>query len=127
LAALHYQKGSKNPIKIIDEGKKMTEIIRDESLTVGTSAAVVCLEQSLPQSQRSVLILTNISTGGQTIYLSFSGEAVANKGIPLSVGGFHAESIDAGFRPSNNQITAIASAVGATLAIHERIITGGNY
>lgn len=105
----------------------MTEIIRDESLTVGTSAAVVALEQSLPQAQRSVLILTNISTGGQTIYLSFSGEAQANKGIPLYVGGFHSESIDAGFKPTNNQITAIASGAGATLAIHERIITKGNY
>ena len=105
----------------------MTEIIRDESITVGATAAVVSLEQSLPQAQRSVLILTNISAAAQIIYLSFGSEAQVGKGIPLSVGGFHSESIDAGFRPTNKQITAIASAAGGTLAIHERIITGGNY
>lgn len=99
----------------------MGENIRNSSVTVGTSSTVV--SNDLTGAQRSVIILTNNSTGGQKIYLAWGAEANASAGIPLAVGGFHAEAIDAGFKPSNQQITAVADGAGATLLIHERIIS----
>lgn len=103
----------------------MVENLRNDSVTVGTSAVTVSLEQNNPNAQRSMIVLTNISTGGQTIYLAFGAEAKASQGIALAVGGYHAEALDAGFKPTNQQITAIASAAGGTLAVHERIINTG--
>ncbi len=98
----------------------MVENIRDTVETIGTSASVICLEQH--NAQRSVLILTNTSPAAQIINLSFGGEAQVGKGVQLSVGGYYTEAIDAGFKPTNKQITAISSAAGGTLTIHERIL-----
>lgn len=98
----------------------MAENIRDESVTVGTS--VVKISESQTNAERTVLILTNTSTGGQTISLGFGAEAKSGSGIVLSPGGFHSESKDAGFRVTNKLITAISDLAGGTLAIHERIL-----
>jgi len=98
----------------------MAENIRDEVISVGTT--VVKVSEDMYNSERNVIILTNTSTGGQIISLAWGKEAVAGSGIVLSPGGFHQESKDAGFKPSNKNITAISSGASGTLAVHERML-----
>jgi hypothetical protein len=100
----------------------MQESIRNETLTIPVTAITVSGE--VHNATRSVIILTNTSLLGETITLAWGAEAAVGAGIPLAPGGFHSESMDAGFTPSGAEITAIASAATATLAIHERIIYG---
>ena len=94
--------------------------IRNTALTIGTTLVVV--EAEMVEGQRSVILLTNVSTGAQIISIFVNGEAVAGQGIVLYPGGAWTESIDSLFRPTNKQITAIASAAGAKLAIHTRLV-----
>lgn len=92
-----------------------------KSVTIGTSAVVISDQQTF--SKRILFSLINTSTGGQTISIAFGSEAVANQGIVLSPGGFYSESKDLNFDPTNEQITAISSGAGATLAVMERVTT----
>lgn len=98
----------------------MAENIRDDVVSVGTSVTKISEDQT--SATRSALILTNTSTGGQIISLGFGKEAIAGSGIVLNPGGFHSESQDAGFKVTNKMITAVASAAGGTLAVHERVL-----
>lgn len=97
-----------------------SENIRNESVTVGTSPVIV--SEAKTASERSVLFLTNTSTGGQTITVSAGDVAAVGKGIVLSPGGFYQDSADQGYKPTNDRVTAIASAANGTLAVHERVI-----
>lgn len=67
------------------------------------------------------MVFTNVSTGGQTIFLSSGADAALNTGIPLKVGSSWAESIDSAFTPTNLKWSAISDLAGATLAISERV------
>ena len=91
---------------------------RDSQIVVGTASTIVSNETT--KQRRTAFIITNISTAGQIITLSFGKEAVANTGIILSAGASWYEAIDAEFRPSNLMITAISSAAAGLLSIHER-------
>lgn len=104
----------------------MVERIRNDSVSVGTSAVVVSLEQSKP-NQRNFILITNTSTSAQKITLAFGAIAEAGKGIVLSPGGFHAEASDGTFYPTNEQITAISDGAGGTLAVSERILSRGDF
>lgn len=99
---------------------RVKELIRNTTLAVGTTPTIVADEQF--GTQRSVLFITNTSTAGQTVSLSVGDEAVAGEGIVLGAGGFYQDSRDAGYRPSNRRVTAVASAADAAIAIHERIV-----
>jgi hypothetical protein len=90
-------------------------------VTVGATSTVV--SRLSPIARRVQFVLTNASTGGQTISISLSQEAVAGQGIVLSPGGFYAESTDSGFVASNEDIYAIASGAGGSLAVSERVLT----
>jgi hypothetical protein len=94
-------------------------IIRESSVTIGTS--VVEISPETGTRQRNTLVLTNTSTASQKISLAWNSEAVAGKGIVLLAGEHHVESIDTGFIPLNSRITGIADGAGGTLAIHERL------
>lgn len=96
------------------------ELIRNTNASVSTSPVVLAEEQY--GTQRSVLLITNTSTGGQNITISPGDEAVAGKGIVISPGGYYLDSLDQGYRPTNARITAISSAAGGTVSIHERVI-----
>ena len=100
----------------------MMELIRNTTIAVGTDPVVVSEEQDGINAERSVLIITNISTGGDVVTISPADEAQANKGIPLSVGGWYADSKDIGYKPTNRRITAIASGATGLLSVHERIV-----
>lgn len=91
------------------------------TVAVGTSSVTVSRLQ--PIASRILFVLTNASTGGQTITISFGQDAIAGAGIVLSPGGFYSEARDAGFQPSNDDIYAIASGAGGTISVSERIDT----
>lgn len=97
----------------------MELIPRNSSLTVGTSVTEVSPETG--NRQRKLIVLTNVSTGGQTIYLASGQDAALSAGIPLKVGSSWAESIDSSFTPTNLRWTAVSDLAGSTLAICERV------
>lgn len=100
---------------------KLVDEVRNASVSVGTSATLVA--EQLLYGQRKAIVLTNISTGGQVIYLSVGQQPSATgSGIPLYPAGSWSESLDSAFIPTNAQIWAISTAAAGTLAIHERLI-----
>jgi hypothetical protein len=98
------------------------ELDRNQSITVGTDNTTISEAVNTSISHRVSFTLINTSTAGQVINISFTDEAGSGKGIQLSVGGYYAESQDAGFKPRNSRISAISSAAGGTLAVSERIV-----
>ena len=97
----------------------MENIPRDVVVAVGTTSTE--LSTQIGDHQRKVIVITNISTGGQVISLAFGKEAVAGYGIVLYPTGAWAESIDSAFIPTNLRITAVASAAAGSVTIHERV------
>lgn len=93
---------------------------RDVTVTVGTASVEMSPETGT--KQRQVLVLTNTSTGGQSIAIAWAKDAVVGQGVVLQPGEHHVEAIDSAFRPLNSRITACASASGGILALHERLI-----
>lgn len=67
-------------------------------------------------------ILTNTSTSGQVIYLSIQKDAVSGQGIVIPPGAIYAQMIDARYTPDRWRWSVIASATGATLATHQRVM-----
>lgn len=97
-----------------------TELIpRDATFTVGATATEISPEIT---GQRKVFSITNASTAGQIVTISFGKDAIAGSGIILYPSGAWTESLDNYFRPTNLRISAVSSAVGATVVIHERIL-----
>jgi hypothetical protein len=94
-------------------------IIRESTVSVGATSVEVSPETGT--RQRNTIVLTNTSSLNQTISLAWLGDAVVGNGIVLLAGEHHVESIDSGFIPLNSRISAIASAAGGTLAVHERL------
>jgi len=98
----------------------MAENMRNASVSVGTSSVIVAPEVNA--GQRRVLVLTNTSTGGQNISVSWGETAVSGRGIYLTPNSTWSESVDSGFIPSWKDVQAIANIAGGTLAVHERVI-----
>lgn len=89
------------------------------SVSVDTSNVVVSRLQ--PIASRVLLILQNVSTGGQKISVSIGQQAIADQGIVLSPGGTYEESRSEGFDPTNEDIYAVSSAAGGVLSVVERV------
>lgn len=100
----------------------MTEHIRNSAQTIGTTSLVVI--PTLMKGQRTALTIINTSAAGQIISITWGGEAKALEGIVLYPGGSWSESRDVVFTPSTEQVWAISSVAGGTIAIHERIEAG---
>ena len=94
-------------------------IPRQVTITVGTSSVEVATQVS--RGNRSSLVLTNTSNGGQVISVGVGQEAVAGSGIVLPPGAVLSEYIDPSFKPTTARITAVSSAAGGTLAVYERV------
>jgi len=105
------------------EEKIMVKNSRNAVITVDDTPAIEICGQIIGNAERKVLCLTNTSTaGGQRITLAFGNTtAVEGQGVVLYPGGSWSETRDAAFIPTQEAISAIASAAGGTLAIHERI------
>lgn len=101
------------------------EVVKNITITVGTTPVAVSEEQDGFTSVRSVITLTNISTAGQVISVSAGDEAVANRGIVLSPGGSYSDSMDSGYKPTQRRITAVSSGAGGSVAVHERVLLIG--
>ena len=101
----------------------MSENIRNEALTIGTTSLKVV--PTLMKGQRTALTIINTSTSGQIITLNWGGAAISLNGIVLYPGGSWSESRDAFFKPSIETVWGISSASGGTIAIHERVETQG--
>lgn len=97
----------------------MVEAIRNTALTIGTTN--VSVAPQLFEGQRKAIVITNTSTGGQAITISWGQNAAAGQGIVLYPAGSWSESLDSAFVPSNLGIFAISSAAAGTIAIHERV------
>ena len=97
----------------------MVEKIRNASVSVGTSSVLVSPE--LMEGERRVLVITNTSTGGQSISVSWGETAVAGRGIYLTPNSTWSESVDSGFIPHWASVEAVSSAASGTLAVHERV------
>lgn len=99
----------------------MVEINNNNQIDVGVDAVVVSIEKNVNTNKRSSIILINTSTGGQVLTIAIDGVAQVNKGIVLNAGGVWADSRDAGYYPTQAQITAISDAAGGKISIQERI------
>ena len=98
----------------------MGENNRNVSITVDTTNTVLS-EARNTYTKRKFFSITNTSTGGQVINITFTDEAGAGLGIQLSPGGYYSESASEGFNPTNSRICGISSIAGGTVAISERI------
>lgn len=93
---------------------------RNASVSVGTASTLLAEEQ-YGQQRRTLISITNTSTAGQIITLSFDKEAVAGQGIPIYPSGAWSEAEDAVFKPCQKRIFAISDAANGTVAIQERV------
>jgi len=89
--------------------------------TIDTTPIVVSIEKGNQNGKRVSIILINTSAAAQKISLAIGSEATAGAGIVLAPGGTWQDSMDGGYYPTQQQITAVADGAGATLAIQERI------
>ena len=99
---------------IVNEGLR-----QQQSIAVG-AAAVVELSAEKCNTKRIELIITNTSTLNQVITLGVGQNAAAGVGIVLYAGSSYIAAIDARYRPTNDRITAIASAAAGSVAYFER-------
>lgn len=100
----------------------MQTFTRSVNVTIGTSSTEIAPEVQRP-SLRKLIVMTNISTGGQVISVSDITDAIANTGIVLAVGGSYSEFVDPAFLPSQKPFNAISSGAGGILAVREVIIS----
>lgn len=96
----------------------MALIPQDSTANVTTSAADIFNEVTGVVER----VVTNTSSAGQTIYIAVGQDAVVGKGIVLPPGAVYAQVIDARYTPDVLRWSAIASAVSATVAIHQRVV-----
>jgi len=97
----------------------MQEPSRNASYTIGATSTLI--SQRMPEGLRKVIVVTNTSTGGETITLSIGQQAAAGAGIILSSGGSWNESQDNTFMVTSDEIWCIGSGAGAKVAIYERM------
>lgn len=95
---------------------ELIEFARNESLTVTTAS------QNITQrdEHRQIFILTNYSTGGQVITITFGQVAVAGVGVVLNPGEKYGEADGDNFECYKGVINCISSAAGGTLAVYTR-------
>lgn len=97
----------------------MSEIIRDGSVAVGTTAVLLSFQKL--EGQRTSVAITNTSTAGQILTLGWGHPPTPGAGLVISPYGSWSESVDSAFIPSNLEIWGIMSAAAGTIAIQERI------
>jgi hypothetical protein len=84
-------------------------------VTVGATSVNVL--RDTVYNEPILFILTNVSTGGQNINIAFSQDAVVGQGLKLSPGGIYMEAEDSDFKPTSEDIYAIADAAGGSLSV----------
>lgn len=105
---------------IINEVIKMEITSSDRSVTIGTD--VVVISEPKQNGERTNITLVNTSTASQVISVSTSGDAQAGSGLVLYAGGSIDKQKSSNLPIIQSRVTAVASAVGATLAVHEEVL-----
>lgn len=95
---------------------------RNVSATIGTDPVVVSEAKISGNSERVRLILTNTSTGAQSISLATDADATIGYGLVLSPGGSMAWEKQAGIPIIQSRVSAVSSVAGGTLAIYEEVL-----
>ena len=95
------------------------QVINDTTITIPTTAKLI--SPAVFNGKRTSIAITNTSLLGETITIAFGTEAKITSGIPLKPNDRFIDSSGMGYQVSNNFITAIASAVTGTIALHEVI------
>ena len=94
----------------------MTENIVNQAVTaITTTSQLLSLGKA-----RDELIITNTSTTGQLLTLSFGKPAVSLAGIVLAPYGVYYINRAEGFKPTSSDIYVISNAAAGALAIFER-------
>lgn len=88
---------------------------RNSLEAVGTSSVMIA-----PARVRNEIVLTNTSTGGETITLSFGSPATANLGVVLKPFSVYYASNTTGFNVYQGEIFAICDGAGGQLSVFER-------
>ena len=99
----------------------MVEYNRNTKITVGTTSVVASTSKEGLNAIRTGIILTNTSTGAQTITVSIDSPAVSGEGIVLYPGGTWLDSKDGGGLPTQRSVNVISDLAGAVLSIQERM------
>jgi hypothetical protein len=93
----------------------------NEQQTIGTNAINVLPDRQSLNQKRTSFILTNTSTGAQVITITIDKEATTGAGIVLYAGGSIERTTNLIPIPQQ-KISAISSAIGATLAVYEEVL-----
>jgi len=99
------------------------EPTRNESVAVGTTAITVSDSRVGQPNTRRVLAVRNISPNAAdiiSVFLSSSGIATTNKGIVLQQYESFTDSMDSGYVPFQDKITAICATANGVLSVFER-------
>ena len=97
------------------------DVARNEAVTIAATSTIV--SNAPTTGRRKVIYLKNTSTAGQIITVNFGDQpAVAYSGVVLDVGEITVDSDSESYKCHNGRITAISSAAGARLSIHEKFI-----
>jgi hypothetical protein len=92
------------------------EIIRNSVVSVGSASVLVSEEKN-----RIELIITNTSSAGQFVTISFGQDAVAAYGVYLSPYSTYYSSKSDGFSVYKGSIYAYSSAAAGQLSVYERL------
>lgn len=94
----------------------------DKSVTVGTDVVIISEQKVNGHAERTSLVVSNTSTGGQVISISTSGEAANGVGLVLSPGGFKAWEKKSPIPIIQERVTAVSNLAGGTVAVHEEVL-----
>jgi hypothetical protein len=103
----------------------MGENTRNDTFTVAANAFTSVEDRmNTNEGRRVEFFLRNNSTGGQliTVFLSDFQTATSGSGIILAAGQAITQSEDAGYRPWQGKITAIADNANASLSYYARTV-----
>lgn len=92
----------------------------DRSIPIGTDTVVI--SEPKQNAERVNITFVNTSIGGQVITVSTSGDAVSGAGLVLYAGGSNEKQKSSNLPIIQSRITAVSSAVGGTLAVHEEVL-----
>lgn len=92
----------------------------DRQITINTSSVVI--SEPKANAERVNITFVNVSTGGQVITISTSGDSTAGAGLVIYPGGSIEKQKTSNLPIIQNRITGIASGAGALLAVHEEVL-----
>ena len=98
----------------------MTELNRNERLSIANTATIVSKDKVNTATERINIIVINTSVSA-VITIAIDEEAKAGQGIVLNPGGVWSDNSDGNYKPTQSMISAISDLASASyLSIQER-------